>query len=348
MRDEPVTPRQHRRPTGSFGVRREGDTARLRDSGGVRGLRLATRHLPAHPGVVRGLLLAALVLFAPAAHAAACCLSVSVVGAGRLTAWEAGAGGLSSSFSRATGRWNASGTWRSFDGALLEDELRFEAWGSVRLDDAWQLSARVPWVVGFRSAGDVSAVGTGPGDVSAAVRWEAIPLGAWLHVPGVAFTLGVAGPTGRRPEQATDALGASVTGRGVFATSLGVTIEETWNPWFARVDGGVLVSAPFRRVDTGATQWLGPALQVALSGGRELLNEKLVLALSLRAEHELPYSLDGVAIAQTQASTLGATASAAWKLTSHWTVTAAFTADTFGLNREARLAGTLGVRHGFF
>ncbi|MBL8916748.1 MAG: hypothetical protein JNM17_38960 [Archangium sp.] len=293
-------------------------------------------------------MLIACVLVAPAAHAAACCLSVSVVGTGRLTAWEAGAAGINSSFSRATGRWTSSGTWRSFEGTLLEDELRFEAWGIVRLADAWQLSARVPWVVGFRAAGDERSVGTGPGDVSAAIRWEAIPLGTYLHVPGFAFTLGVAGPTGRRPEQSTDALGASVTGRGVFAGSFGVTVEETWSPWFARLDAGVLVAAPFRRVDTGATQWLGPALQAALSGGREVWREKLVLALSVRAEHELAYSLDGVAMSGTAATTFGASASAAWKVNSHWTVTAAFTADAFGLNRETRLAGTLGVRHGFF
>ncbi|MFT3712054.1 MAG: hypothetical protein QM817_30805 [Archangium sp.] len=284
---------------------------------------------------------------APAAQGAACCLSVSVVGAGRLTAWEAGAAGVSSSFAHSTGRWNGASTWRAFDGGLLEDELRFEAWGIVRLADAWQLSARVPWVVGFRSAGDVNSVGTGPGDVSAAIRWEAVPLGAWLHVPGIAFTAGVTGPTGRRPEQATDTLGASITGRGAFGGSLGVTVEETWNPWFVRGDGGATVFAPFTRQDLGASQWLGPNLQVALSGGRELF-EKLVLALSVRVDHDFPYALDGRVIAGSAATTLSASASAAWKVTNHWTVTAAVTGDALGVNREARLAATLGVRHGFF
>lgn len=85
-----------------------------------------------------------------------------------------------------------------------------------------------------------------------------------------------------------------------------------------------------------------------MSGGREVWSDKLVLALSLRAEHELAYALGGVTMNGTAASTFGASGSAAWKVISHWTLTAAFTADAFGLNREARLAGTLGVRHGFF
>jgi hypothetical protein len=287
------------------------------------------------------------VLGASSASAAACCLSVSVVGAGRLTAWEAAAGGLTSSYAHTTGRWTSAGAYRAFDGALLQDELRFEAWGIVRLAEAWQLSARAPWVVGIRAARDGSSLGTGPGDVSAAVRWEVVSLGAWQHVPGIALTAGVTGPTGRRPELATDALGASITGRGAFGGSLGLTVEETWNPWFVRLDAGVTVFAPFTRLDTGASQWLGPNVQASLSGGRELF-ERLVLAVSVRVDHELPYALDARAVAGSAATSLSASGSAAWKVTNHWTLTAALTADALGTNRDARLAATLGVRHGFF
>lgn len=287
------------------------------------------------------------------AHAAACCLSASVVGVGRLTVWEDAAGGLSTSLSHGTGRWDAWNRYRPFDVGVRQDEARAEAWAMVRLHEAWQLSARVPWVVGFRSAGDASSVGTGPGDVSAALRWEAVPLGAFESLPGVALSLGLTAPTGLRPEQATDALGASATGRGVWAASLAVAAEYAWAPWFVRLDVGALFNAPFRRLDVGAWQWFGPGLQVAFSGGRELLGEKLVLAVALRLEHEFPLSLDGLVAARSDSTSLTASANAAWKLTSHWTVTASVSTDAPGhlglaQNREERFTAALGVRHGFF
>jgi hypothetical protein len=294
-----------------------------------------------------------LVLAAPVAHAAACCLSASVVGVGRLSVWEDAAGGFSSSLSHGTGRWDAWNQYRPFAATVREDEVRLEAWAMVRLAEQWQVSARVPWVVGVRGAGDASSVGTGVGDVSAAVRWEAISLGAYEHVPGVALSLGLTAPTGRRPEQATAALGASATGRGAWNASLAVAAEYAVAPWFVRLDVGALLNAPFVRADTGATQTFGPGAQVALSGGRELFREKLVVALSLRFEHEFPMWLDGVHTARTDSSSLTSTLSAAWKVTPHWTVTGAFSTDALGhlgvaQNKEERLAFTLGVRHGFF
>lgn len=288
------------------------------------------------------------VLGSGAAWAAACCMSASVVGVGRLTVWEDAAGGLSTSYSHGVGRWDSSSRYRPFTPGLLEDEARIEAWAMVRLHEAWQVSARFPWVVGVRAAGDTSSVGTGPGDVSAAVRWEAISLGAWQYVPGVAFSLGLTGPTGRRPEQATDALGASSTGRGVWSASLAVAIEQTWMPWFLRLDAGVVYNAPFRRADLGVMQTFGPGVQAAVSGGRELFGEKLVLAAALRFEHEFPLTLADVVVAKSDLNALGLSASAAWKVATHWTLTAALSGDLLGQNREARWGATLGVRHGFF
>ncbi len=297
--------------------------------------------------------LVVLALAATRAEAAACCLSASVVGVGRLTVWEDAAGGLSTSYSHGTGRWDAWSQYRPLGAGLREDELRLEAWGLVRLHEAWQVSARVPWVVGVRAAGDASSVGTGVGDVSAAVRWEAVSLGAFEHVPGLALSLGLTTPTGRRPELATDALGASATGRGAWTVSAGLAAEYAWAPWFVRLDVGALYNAPFVRADTGVVQAFGPGGQAALSGGRELLSERLVLAASLRFEHEFPLSLRGAMTARSDSSSLAVSVSGAFKVTSHWTVTAAVSSDAPGhlglaQNREERLGFMLGVRRGFF
>ncbi|MFZ5443780.1 MAG: hypothetical protein ACOZQL_27490 [Myxococcota bacterium] len=300
------------------------------------------------------LLASVLLLLAPGvASAAACCMSASVVGVGRLKIWEDGAGGLTTGWSHGTGRWSSTGTFKPFSAGLLEDELRVEAWAMVRLHEAWQLSARVPWVVGIRAAGETSSVGTGPGDVGAAIRWEPVPIGAWENLPGIAFSLGVTGPTGRRPEQATDALGASSTGRGVWSASLAVALEYAWLPWFVRLDAGFVYNAPFLRTDLGVWQTFGPGVQAAFSGGRELFGDKLVLAGSLRFEHEFPLTLYGQTVAQSDINALSLALSAAWNLTPHWTATLALSSDVLGrlgvgMNREERWGATLGVRHGFF
>lgn len=297
--------------------------------------------------------LCALLLTAPTAWAAACCLSAAVVGNGRLAVWEEGAGGLSSSLSHGTGRWDAWNRYRPWDASVREEEVRIEAWAMVRLAEAWQLSARAPWVVGVRASGDTSSVGTGPGDVNAAVRWELVSLGAYENVPGLALSLGVTAPTGRRPELATDALGASSTGRGAWSGSLALAAEYAVAPWFVRLDVGAVVNAPFTRADTRALQTLGPGVQVSLSGGRELFDDKLVVALAARFEHDFPLWLDGVAATRTDRSSLTTSLSAAWKVTSHWTVTGGVSTDALGhlglaQNQQERLTVTLGVRHGFF
>lgn len=302
---------------------------------------------------MRRLVLVVLMLSPAAALAAACCMSASVVGTGRLVVWEDAAAGLTTSWGHDLGRFDAGGRFRAFGRGLLEDELRVEAWGIVRLHERWQLSARVPWVTGVRASGDVTSVGTGIGDVSAAIRWEPLALGEYEWVPGVALLAQVTTPTGRRPEQALDPLGASATGRGAWAASLGVTVEATSLPWFVRIDGAAVFTAPFVRADTKQTQGFGPGLQVALSGGRELLQEKLVLALIVRLEHEFPLSLDGVVTPNSESTGLTTALSASLKLTPHWMLVGSVSTDALGRvglaqNRTDRLAFNLGVRHGFF
>ena len=300
------------------------------------------------------LLLLLSVLASAAAQAAACCMSASVVGTGRLVVWEDAAAGLSTSWAHGAGRFDAAGRFHPFSPGLLEDELRVEGWAIVRLAQRWEVSARVPWVTGVRASTDgTHALGTGLGDVSAAVRWEAVSLGEYEWVPGLALLAQVVGPTGRRPEQAVDALGASATGRGAFAASLGAVAEVTKLPWFLRLDVAGVYTATFVRSDTHQLQHFGPGLQLGLSGGRELFSERLVVALALRWEYEAPLWLDGHLVTDSESMGLTSSLSASFKLTSHWALTAAASTDALGRlgaaqNRADRFAFNLGVRHGFF
>lgn len=281
-------------------------------------------------------------------------MSASVVGSGRLVVWEDAAAGLATSWSHGTGRFDTAGRYHTFGAGLLEDELRVEGWAIVRLAERWQVSARVPWVTGVRASPDgTNSTGTGIGDVSAAARWEAIALGEYEWVPGLAVLAQVVGPTGRRPEQATDALGASATGRGAWAASVGVVAEVTQLPWFLRLDVAGVYTAPFVRADTRQVQRFGPGVQLGLSGGRELFSERLVVALALRLEHEFPLWLDGRTVTDSESTGLISAVSASFKLTSHWMLTGAVSTDVLGRigvaqNRNDVLAFNLGVRRGFF
>jgi hypothetical protein len=293
-------------------------------------------------------------LAAAPAQAAACCMSASVVGTGRLAVWEDAAAGLVTAWSHGTGRWDTAGRYRPFTAGLLEDELRVDAWGLVRLHERWQLNARVPWVTGVRATPDgTSSLGTGLGDVSAGARWDALLLGEYEHLPGLAVLAQVLGPTGRRPEQATDPLGATATGRGAWAASLGLAAEYATAPWFVRLDLAAVYTAPFVRADTQRLQAFGPGLQAGLSGGREFFGERLVLALALRFEHEFDLWLDGARVDDSASTGLTTTLAASFKLTPRWVLTGAVATDVLGRmglaqNRQDRLAVTLGVRHGFF
>jgi hypothetical protein len=134
--------------------------------------------------------------------------------------------------------------------------------------------------------------------------------------------------------------------------SLAAESEYAKLPWFVRVDAGATLSLPFQRADTGATQVYGPALQLALSAGRELVPNALVAALALAAEWEGPLRLDGAEVPGSRARSLSLAASLSWTFDPHWTLVANLsdTAWPFdaGQNRDARAGFTLGIRHGSF
>lgn len=280
-------------------------------------------------------------------------MSASVSGVGRLAIWEDAAAGLSAGYGHGTGISTATEAWRGLPSGVRDDEVRFDAWALVRVAEAWQLSARVPLLLGVREAGGDSAVGAGLGDVVAGVRWDAIGLGEYAELPGVALTLSAIAPAGRRPEEVGDALGASATGRGAWGLAAGLAVERAVVPWFVRADADFTWLFGFRRADTRAWQQLGPSLDVGLTGGRELVADVLVLALAVRWAHEWPMAMAGQTLPDSSASSLSTALSASWKVTQRWTVTGAVATDALGRlgvarNRPERLTATLGVRHAFF
>ncbi|MEW5741656.1 MAG: hypothetical protein AB1938_22245 [Myxococcota bacterium] len=302
---------------------------------------------------VGALVALAVVLLADEARASACCMSASVTGIGRLAIWEQAATGVLTAYGHGTGLYTASSQWRNLPEGVREDDLRFDAWALVRLAESWQVTARVPWVVGLKSAGETSSAGAGFGDVMAGVRWDAIGLGEFAELPGIALMATVTAPTGRRPEQAFDALGATATGRGAWALSAAVAVERAVVPWFLRADAAFTWYFSFQRADTGEWQQFGPGLNVGLSGGYELKPDVWVLALVVRLDHEWPLRVDGEVLDDSSATALTTSLSTSVKVTPKWTLTGALATDVLGRlgvaqNRPERLTFSLGVRYGFF
>lgn len=304
------------------------------------------RRLPLLASTCLGLLLVPHI-----AHAAACCVSSSVLGMGRLAIWETAAMGLSLSVGRDTGLWDSGGTWRPFVQPYRQDEARAEWWGMLRVHERLQLAARLPWVQGLRQSGGSGVVTAGGlGDVQAGLRWDIVAVGERPERPALALMAGIAGPTATRAEEATAPYGVDATGRGVWGGSLGVAVEQVWMPWFVRLDARLAGSLPFVRRDLQMTQQFGPLGQLAVSGGREVVQRRLTLALQLLLEREWPYALDGKTEPQSGALGMTASLSAAWRFDWRWTMTAGLASDGLdGLigarNHTERWSVSLGIRH---
>ncbi len=302
-------------------------------------------------------LLAALLLAAAAAlprpaSAAACCMSATSFGVGRLLAWEDAAVGLQLGHARSLGQWDSRGSLR-WNGSDYSDGLTTtQAWGILRVHDRVQLQAWVPVVLNDRRSSGQSQIAGGVGDAGAAARIEVLKIGEYEGLPSFAFTVGALAPTGKRVEETSPPLFAGATGRGAWAGSLAVEAEYAFLPWFVRVESGATGYLAFRRSDTGQEQRYGPVLQGSFSTGRELVPDVLIAAVALTGEWEAPIVIDGETVPRSRARSYALAGSLAWRFDPRWTITGAVTntvwPDGAGMNRDARLGFTIGVRHGHF
>jgi hypothetical protein len=293
---------------------------------------------------------AALLLPRPAA-AAACCTSATSFGVGRLLVWEDWAAGVQVGHARSLGQWDPDGTLRWNPPGFSDGLSRVEPWAIVRVHPRVELHARVPVVVNDRRSGGERQTAGGLGDVGAGARLEVLAIGAYAGLPSLAFTVAALAPTGRRVEDTEPPLFAGATGRGAWAGSLALESEYAVLPWFVRLDAGATEHLAFRRPD-GARQRYGRLVTAALSGGRELARDALVLALALTGEWEERLSLEGVRVPGSGARSYALATSLSWRVDPHWTLVGTATStvwpDGGGMNRDARLGFTLGVRRGQF
>jgi hypothetical protein len=300
-----------------------------------------------------GLALAAALAVTPApALAAACCMSATSFGVGRLTIWEDAAVGLRLGHARSLGQWSPAGDLELNAAGYRAGMTTAEPWAILRLQERVQLQAWAPLLLEDREAGATRQLAGGLGDVGAAVRTELVTLGRYQGLPSLAVTVGGIAPTGRRVEATRPPLFAGTTGRGAWAATVAVEAEYASLPWYGRVDLGATLPVAFRRADLGVWQRYGPAVQVALSAGRELVASTLVVSAAVTAEWEGAMRLGGATVPSSRARSLGLASSVSWSVDPHWTLVGTLTNTAWpfdaGMNRDARTGFTLGVRHGFF
>ena len=304
-------------------------------------------------------------LAAGRAEAAACCLSSSAFGLGRLASWEHSAVLLGVSTSPVLGRWDATGAWRPNAAAFAENEWRWQLSALLALHPRLQVSGRLPMVLTVRETQGLRAAGGGLGDGQLGLRIEPIFQGEYGWVPELALNIGVTFPSGRLADGSAppEQLGTEVTGRGAWILSASATAELARDKWFVQAGGGITAPIPMP-TPGGGVQRFGLGAQATLAGGLEPV-KNLTVSVLLRFAYEgnlwvEPFDqLTGlpqrgaalVEVPQSHAYDFGLGPNLAFKVSDHWTLQGGaeffLPAGGFGANRQGRITVNLGARFAY-
>lgn len=216
--------------------------------------------------------LAATCAIARPAGAQGCCGAANLVAPARLALHEDFAVGLQLRARSNAGVFDGRGQHHATSGSeqILEQQLAL----ALRLSQAVQVAAVVPWLQTHRQAGAADEWGGGLGDVALNGRYDLLLPGETLVWPGIAFVAVATLPTGRAPEDATRALATDATGRGTVDVGGGIDVQHVWGAVFTEL----LVSA-VRRFDRRVSGPTGVALEQSFA---PRLSALLVAAYVLR------------------------------------------------------------------
>ena len=302
-------------------------------------------------GAVTILLLVAALFPARPVFAAACCVSATSGGVGRLLIWEQWAAGLIFAGSQGPGAWDSEGRWRPYRG-YGESELRADLWAQVRVDSRSSLYLRAPWLFSWRESATEQAFGQGLGDLQLGGRYELVAIGEYLELPGVALSAAVNAPTGRTPDAAEAPLAADATTRGGWSLGAELVLEQTWLPAFLQARIGASLPLEAQLVGSDRAQRFGPGASLALVAGAELVPDVWILSARVGGSWESAIVLDGAAVSGSERLDLSASVAAAWRFDPHWTLQlsahSGLFLDGLGDNQPGRWGGQLGLRYGHF
>jgi len=296
------------------------------------------------------ILFISIVSYAPKVQAAACCMSATSFGTGRLLNWEAFAVGIRSTLLKGLGYWDTQSRWQDYSG-YSELEWRSELWTIIGLSRRGSVQLRLPFSLNSRTSGSSTEWGMGISDLQLGGRYEILSIGEYRYLPAIAVQLNVTIPTGRGTHQAKNMLGTDVTGRGFWAIGAGLTLEKAFSPLFIQLVLATQVPLPSHREDLGTSQQFGVLVQGMLIGGIEF-TEGLVLSVLLRGNREGALSINGQEQMNSSRVDLGAALAISWRFTPHWTVQTSIDSGLYthgwGDNQPGRITWNLGLRYGYF
>ena len=285
------------------------------------------------------------------AEAAACCMSATANGVGRLLIWEKWAAGIRTSLLHGTGHWNTDAVWHGYDEDYSEEEIRAEAWAMVGIGRKFSVFVRFPWVFTTRTSIGKTEWGNGAADLQFGGRYEILSIGEIKTLPAIAVTLNATAPLGTATHDSNQPLGTDVSTRGAWTLNAGVSIEKTFLPFFLRLDLGLTVPLPMYRGDIQDYQWFGVSTTVTGMAGIEVLPQ-IVVSLMLRFLWEDNLQIKERRIDNSNRLDMGVGLAVSWRFNPHWTlqlaVDSGIFANNMGDNQFGRLFTSIGLRYGFF
>lgn len=277
--------------------------------------------------------------FSLKADAAACCTSAAAFGTGRLLAWETFAVGLNASFLTQLGDFDIKKkSWLRDEADSKNRQYALEIWGIFDLGRQFSAFASIPLIMPTITQSGILEYGYGFGDVKSGLRYQAVRVGEYQELPAIALLGTLIFPTATGPGtiKASD-----VTGRGVWALSLGTSIEKTWLPWYTQINLGA--TFPFKNY--------GPSIQIDLAGGIEL-PQNVVISLIGKWNYEGNWYKDEKPLFEFSRYKTTAILAASWRFDPHFTLQSSLSTDitlepiSYGLPGNTGL--NIGIRYGYF
>jgi hypothetical protein len=206
-----------------------------------------------------------------AARAQACCVGTGLVTPARLRIYEDYAAGAQLRARSIMGSFGAGGAYSASPPGDSELDAEEDLFFAARVGPRFQAALQLPFVQTGRRATGVSGWGGGIGDVSVNARYDIVATGERPAWPGISVLAGLAVPTGRPVDQATDPLATSATGTGSFEGNLGLAVEKVFGRAFASASGWIAQRTP--HTANGIAASYAPQLTAQIAGGYALASE---------------------------------------------------------------------------
>lgn len=291
------------------------------------------------------LLFAALLFFQSSyLNAAACCTSATAFGVGRLLMWEQFAVGTRLSVRSDLGFFD--GNTNFYSTSKTAGEARTDLYGLFPLSKSTSTFFQIPWGTPWEIGAGEKKWASGMGDIQFGIRHQAVAIGEYVELPGVAVMASVTMPTGKSPGS-----GSMATGRGDFALFVGAALEKTFSSiWFTQLNLSGRAPLPQNSTQHGK-YWSGLGLDIGLVGGVELITD-LVASVSGQFTGESSQYIDGSLHENSGRYKCNSAMALAWRFDPHWTLLASASSDIFiaglGKHYPAVISGGLGIRYGYF